>query len=403
MNSKKKILFFSHAVTMAHFTRPLRWIECLDKEIYDITIATNPDFKKYVPVDTGVKFIPLHCIDPQDFSVIVDQAQPIYDKETFESHVQEDLKVIDMVQPDLVVGDFRHSLSVSSRLCKVKYINITNAYWSPDIALKFPMPETSIVRTLGLKIASIVIAPFLKLALKINFFKMVFIVRDSLKSVGLSFTDYRQVITDGDVTIYCDSPSVVPLTKKTSHEHFIGPLLWSMPTKLPVWWGQLNPSKKKVFLSLGSSGNVDTLPLLIQSLAKLDVEVIVALAGKSVNLQGYANVHTTDFLPLDEVFEKVDLVICNGGSPMSHAALMHGLPTLGVVGNNDQLLNMAHLENIGVGRTLRYWNLSESKIIAAVNELLNNPLHRQAAEAVKSQFKAVNTEDTLRQVIADNV
>lgn len=402
MGSRKKILFFSHAVTMAHFSRPLKWIECLDAEQYDIYIATHADFKKYLPSDR-VTFLNLECIDAKQFSEIVGQARPIYDPATFARHVQEDLGILERIRPDLVIGDFRHSLSVSCRLKKIKYINITNAYWSPQVKLDFPMPEISIVRKLGLGMANYLISPFLKIALKINFFKMAYILRKSFKEADLTFKDYRQVITDGDLTVYCDSPELVPLKKQSAHELFIGPLLWSMPTPLPAWWNSVNPNKPKIFLSLGSSGNSEKLPLILKALSKLDAEVVVALAGKKLDSVTYPNIHTTDYLPMEEACREASLVICNGGSPMSHMALKFGIPTLGIVGNNDQLLNMAHLEKMGAGLTLRFWDLSEEKIIAAAEDLLENPIYRRNAEKMKREFDTMNVENKLRQIVAENI
>ncbi len=402
MNARKKVLFFSHAVTMAHFSRPLKWIECLDTAKYDIYLATHPDFKKYLPA-TGVTFLNLSCIDAKEFSKIVGQAQPIYDKVTFEQHVREDLDILNRVQPDLVIGDFRHSLSVSCRIKKVKYINITNAYWSPNIAMRFPLPETSIVRRMGLGLAKLLIDPFLNLALKVNFFKMAFILRKSLKTADLSIRDYRRVITDGDLTVYCDSPSLVPLKKQSNHEVFIGPLLWSMPTALPSWWKSIRTDRKKIFLSLGSSGNAEQLPGILKALSKLEVEVVVALAGKGTDMVAYPNIHLTDYLPMDEACQGASLMICNGGSPMSHMALKYGIPTIGIVGNNDQLLNMAHLQKLGVGTVLRFWDLSEEKIIAATKELLENPKYRENAAKIKKEFESLDVESKLRQIVADNV
>jgi UDP:flavonoid glycosyltransferase YjiC (YdhE family) len=402
MNARKKVLFFAHAVTMAHFSRPLKWIECLDTQKYDIYLATHADFKKYVPA-SGVTFINLTCIDAKKFSEIVGQARPIYDETTFEQHVREDLDILNRIQPDLVIGDFRHSLSVSCRLKKVKYINITNAYWSPDIAMSFPLPEVSIVRQLGLGLANVLIRPFLSIPLKFNFFKMAFIVRKSLKEAGLSIRDYRQIITDGDLTVYCDSPSLVPLKKQSSHELFIGPLLWSMPTPLPSWWSSLRSDRKRIFLSLGSSGNAEQLPGILKALSGLDVEVIVALAGKGMDLVAYPNIHLTDYLPMDEACQGASLMICNGGSPMSHMALKHGIPTIGIVGNNDQLLNMAHLQKLGVGTVLRFWDLSEEKIIAVTKELLENPKYRENAEKIKKEFDSLDVEGNLRKIVADHV
>lgn len=385
---------------MAHFSRPLKWIEQLDPENYDIYLASDPKFKKLVPI-TGVTFLDIHCIDAVQFSETVGRAAPIYDRATFEAHIQEDMRIMDQVQPDVVIGDFRHSLSVSCRLKKIKYVNIANAYWSPDIALSYPLPEAPVIRALGEKLSARLMGLFIPFVLKINFFKMAFMLRKSLHQAGLFFSDYRQVITDGDVTLYCDTPGLIPLKKQEGRERFVGPLVWSMPVQLPDWWTDLNPKKKRIFLSLGSSGPADCLPLIIQAVSKLDVELIVARAGKAMDLPPLSNVHVTDFLPIEDACQNSDLIICNGGSPMCHAALTYGVPTIGIICNNDQLLNMAHIEKRGAGRMLRYWNLTAEKITNAVTEILENPTYAKSSEAIRSEFDAFNSSSELQNVIEE--
>jgi UDP:flavonoid glycosyltransferase YjiC (YdhE family) len=397
---RKKILFFSHAVTMAHFSRPLKWIEGLDLELYDVYLASEKKFRRLCPPH-GVKYIDITCLDAVQFSEDVVRAAPMYDLKTFEKHILEDIEVMNLVKPDLVIGDFRHSLSVSCRLQNIRYVNITNAYWSPKIKIAFPLPEAPAVRKLGEKLSSVLLSLFLPFLLKINFFKMVYLLRKPLHRAGLSFSDYRQVITDGDVTIYCDTPELIPLKKQSAREKFIGPMVWSMDVALPDWWPSLDPKKKRVFLSLGSSGPADSLPLIVSALAKLDVEVIVALAGKKIELPSLPNVHITDFLPIEEACEKSDLIICNGGSPMCHAALTYGVPTIGIVCNNDQLLNMAHVESRGAGRMLRFWNLSAKKITKTVQEVLENPSYAESSRKIKAEFDSIQTQGHLQNVIEE--
>lgn len=47
---------------------------------------------------------------------------------TLRKYVEADLRVLDEIAPDLVVGDLRISLSVSARLAGIPYIAIANAY-----------------------------------------------------------------------------------------------------------------------------------------------------------------------------------------------------------------------------------------------------------------------------------
>ena len=386
---------------MAHFSRPLKWIELLDLEMYDIYLASNPKFKILSPKE-GVTFIDITCLDDVQFSEDVRQAVPFYDPYTFEKHIDEDIRVMNLVQPDVVIGDFRHSLSVSCRLKKIKYINITNAYWSPDISMHYPLPESPIIRRLGERCAGWLLGPLIPLAVKFNFFKMAFALRKSFRRVGLFFWDYRQVITDGDVTLFCETPALVPLKKKQDRENFVGPFVWSMPVPLPDWWSQLDPTRKRIFLTLGSSGPAESLPMIISQLSKLNVEVIVTLAGKQFEIPAYANVHITNYLPIKEACESSDLIICNGGSPLCHAALSYGVPTIGIVCNNDQLLNMVHIQLRGAGRMLRYWNLTEEKITDMVNEVLRNPVYTQNAKSIQTEFDSIDVPLRLKNVLEDS-
>ena len=400
MTQRKKLLFFAHAVTMAHFARPLKWIEGLDPELFDIYLASHHKFSGLSP-KTSVTFLELNCIDAVKFEHIVVNAAPIYDAKTFEEHIQEDIRLIEQIKPDLVIGDFRHSLTVSCRVKKTKYINLTNAYWHPGIRMRFPLPEAPIVRILGEGPAKLLLSLFLPLALKVSFFKMAFALRKSFKKANLKFNDYRQVITDGDVTLYCDTPELVPLKKQLSHEKFVGPLIWSMPVEVPDWWKNLDPGKRRIFITLGSSGQAHSLPMIVQALAKLDAEIIVALAGKRPELPTKPNVFVTDFLPIEAACKNSDLVICNGGSPLVHAALSYGVPTIGIVCNNDQLLNMAHIQNRGAGVLLRYWNLNDKTISAAADEVLNNPQYLEQSKKIQAEFGAINVKSRLQSALEE--
>lgn len=51
-----------------------------------------------------------------------------YAMRTLRKYVEADLRVLDEIAPDLVVGDLRISLSVSARLAGIPYIAIANAY-----------------------------------------------------------------------------------------------------------------------------------------------------------------------------------------------------------------------------------------------------------------------------------
>ena len=112
-------------------------------------------------------------------------------------------------KPDLVIGDFRLSLSVSARVAGIPYVNVTNAYWSPFARPQFRMPSLPLGRLLsaGLADAAFAIArpiAFAAHALPLNRVRRAF----GLPGLG---SDVRRVYCDGDLTLYADIPELIPI------------------------------------------------------------------------------------------------------------------------------------------------------------------------------------------------
>ena len=54
---------------------------------------------------------------------------------------ENDLALIKSYRPDLIVGDFRLSLSISARVAGIPYAAISSAHWSPYYRhAAYPMP-----------------------------------------------------------------------------------------------------------------------------------------------------------------------------------------------------------------------------------------------------------------------
>ncbi|MFX7895023.1 glycosyl transferase family 1, partial [Acinetobacter baumannii] len=72
--------------------------------------------------------------------------------------------MIEAFKPDLVIGDFRLSLSVSARLAGVPYMAISNAYWTPHYQGGYALPVIPLSRALPLPLASALFHTFSPLA-----------------------------------------------------------------------------------------------------------------------------------------------------------------------------------------------------------------------------------------------
>jgi len=63
------------------------------------------------------------------------------------------VRLLQAVQPDLVIGDFRLSLSVSARLQRTPYITVSNAYWSPWVRQHYTVPNLPLTGVLPIWLA----------------------------------------------------------------------------------------------------------------------------------------------------------------------------------------------------------------------------------------------------------
>ncbi len=378
MSVRKRILFFAEAVTLAHVARPIALARGLDPNFYEIIMGCNSRYQQFLEHEPW-KTLPLHSISSQQFLQALAYGRPVYDVETLRGYVKEDLMLLEKVEPDLIVGDFRLSLSVSARLVGIPYIAITNAYWSPYyIKGGFPLPVLPMTQILPLPIAEVLFWLVRRLAFGFHCKPLNRVRQENgLLSLG---SDLRRIYTDADYTLYADTPEIFPVKNLPPNHHYLGPILWSPPMGKPEWWDSLPTTKPIIYLTLGSSGQSLLLPKLFEALAELPVTVIAATTGACLKQTPPLNAYIADYLPGIEAAARSKLVICNGGSLTSQQAFTAGVPVLGIASNMDQFLNMIALVQAGAGMMLRADQLSIGKIRSAVTKIISCPTFSLAAK-----------------------
>src|SRR5213593_4667369 len=149
----RKILWVAEAVTLAHVARPVAAHRDLASAGWTSVIACDPRARAFLDEFEG-ESIPLTSIEPELFLAALRRGAPLYDAPALRRYVEADLEAIRQVNPDLVIGDFRLSLSVSARLAGVPYATISNAYWSPCYQPgSWPVPELPLTHGLPLPLA----------------------------------------------------------------------------------------------------------------------------------------------------------------------------------------------------------------------------------------------------------
>ena len=402
MSRKRRIAFFGEAVTLAHAGRAAALSRMLDRNEYETCVITAPRYRHLL--GEVERFVPLESMPTEVFLERLAKGKPIFDVNELGAAVDEDWKILSEWRPDLVVGDFRVSLSISARRMSIPYLAIADSYWSPYAERRFPLSDVPL-RRIGNRLAEALferIAPF---AFSFHT-RPIDAVRHryGLPRVG---HDLCAAYTDADYVAYADIPELIdkPCLPPT-HDH-IGPVLFEPEVPLPSWWDHL-PARPSIYVALGTSGRLDMLPKIMSAFAPLPVNLLVASAGRQgafSTLEAAAGANSfhvfhAPFLPGGLTAARSSLVICNGGSGTTQQALRAGVPVLGIASNMDQLMNMEPIEKMGAGLTLGTWQASDAKIRGASRRLLEEASFRTRAATLQTMIHRCDPHERFPAMIA---
>jgi UDP:flavonoid glycosyltransferase YjiC (YdhE family) len=381
--ARKRILFVSEAITLAQMVRLVMLARALPRGHYEVHFASSR-FPGFVFDGMEGRRWPLWGLSPDKAMARVASGKRLYSRRVLRRYIEADRQVIHAVKPDLVIGDLRWSLAVSAPIGGVPLASLINAYWSPFANRSgFPMPEHPIVRILGEKLA----AKYFPHALPWVFAHFAAPLNAERRRAGLpELGSLLELLTYGDHVLYADPPELVSMTGLPSHHHFLGPIVWSAPGTLPSGWG-MSPDRAPVYVTMGSSGATRRLPVILEALAAMPVDVLLATAGRAMRERIPAHVRAVPFVDGAAACAKARVVLHNGGSSTGYQALAAGTPVLGIPSNLDQYLASECIDQRGAGLFLRSGMLTAREVTAKVQRLLEEPAFTDAAESVADVFK----------------
>jgi len=388
---KPRILFIAEAVTLAHVARPTVLAGTLAPNDYDVHFAAADRFSFCAP-GGGVTRWPLTSMSADEFLKNIAAGRPLFDTKTLGRYIDDDLRVLGHVQPDLVIGDLRLSLAVSCRILGVPYAAIINATWSPfAVDPTYPIPEHKLTHLFGVSSAQ----KIFDCVRPLNFRSLARPLRYWQQRHGLRNTkSWLQACTEADFLLYADTPELVPTARAPASHSYIGPIIWSPPVPLPNWWNDLPTERPAIYITLGSSGQLDYVPRLVEALAGAPYSVLLASAGRATARALPANFYSADYFPGEEAAKRASVVVCNGGSATAYQALSVGTPVIGLASNMDQLLTMAAIRRTGAGVALRPERVSARSIRELVDAMVESPGWTDNARRVSTWFTRYRVADT---------
>ena len=382
--SPLKILFFAEGATLAHVARPYVVAQSLSPEAFEVVFARPSSFA-WLTAGSGFRTIDLPCQDGKVFARRLEHGRPLYDYATLAAYVEQDLALIETERPDVVIGDFRLSLSVSARLRNVPYVTICDAYWSPEYPSRPPLPVLSFTRFTPIPLASLLFRHIAPLAMRLHTLPLERLrAHHGLPSLG---HDLRRCYTDADLRLFANFPELFPEVAESETATFIGPISWSPAANASLELA--TAGRPLVYVTMGSSGDIGVLGSVIEAVGSFDCDIVVSTAGRSV--PGKVRTSSTrlfDYLPGEQVCERASLVVCNGGSPTTNQALAQGVPVLGIASNMDQFLNMRAVEEFGAGILVRGDRARPERIRTAAQALLTHPAFAARARALAASTAA---------------
>ena len=172
--------------------------------------------------------------------------------------------------------------------------------------------------------------------------------------------------------------------------NFIGPVLPEPDDTFqpPYWWSDLNCSKSVILVNQGTlAKNLDD--LIVPTIKGLKNEQMLVVTvpveeGKLGELP--ANVRAEPFIPFDHPLPHVNVMVTNGGYGGTQLALAHGIPLVVAGETEDKIEVAARVEWAGAGINLRKQRPSPEEVREAVKEVLVNPVYRENARRIQSDF-----------------
>jgi UDP:flavonoid glycosyltransferase YjiC (YdhE family) len=402
----QRILFFAENVTLAQVVRLVTLARALDPERYEVHFACS-DFPDLAFAGTGFVRHPIATLPAEVAARALRAGRRLYEEDTLHDYVEAETALIDAVRPDLVVGDFRLSLSTSAELCGVPCGVLINAYWSPFAPReRFPVPDHPILAWLGEARTE----RYFPRAVPYVFRHFAAPVDAVRKRRGLApIGGLLEVLTHGDHTLYPDDPVLTPVSGAPPSHHFLGPVIWQpdnaavseLASGVADFAGQAAANGVPlVYVTLGSSGDLEVLPHVITALGRLPVRAVVATAGRLQLRALPPNVRAEAYVRGSDLARRARVVVSNGGSTTGYQALAEGVPVLGIPSNLDQFLATEAIVVAGAGSLVKARRATPEAIAAALQSLLDDPEKRQGAQRIMRRFKELDSGAAFRSWVA---
>lgn len=386
-----RVVLFADGGFLAHTTRVLEVGKALQSGYgVEVIFCCDGPYARLLK-KAGFPVRPVYCVDREETLRLARRAGACdlrWWQDVAARSVTSDLEAIDELEPDLVVGDLRLSLTTSARARGVPFVSLTNAAWTSRFAEPIAVPEGHwLEKLLGHRLANAVF-PVAKRLLVWYWARGFDKVR---KSLGLPKLATLYDLIEGDVTLLADLPEYFPIIASGPTFRFVGPIRFAGTFPKPAWLSQLDPARPTLYFTMGSSGDTRFFTEAVRVFGSTQYQVLITTADLPTKpFAQHRNLFVEELADGDALMACSSVTITHGGNGTIYQALGQGTPVIGIPTLFDQEINLARVEKLGVGKCLRMRDCHGERLEHTVETILSTPSYRHEAQKLKQRIQEMN-------------
>ncbi len=392
--ASKRILFVGEHLTTSHYMRPWH-LACTNaslREQHTIHFASST-----LPTHTQeTQHITLHRLPSPGSDLLKKRIGqvfvPLYTTQEIETMVEAEKRLLDSVQPDLVIHDFRNTLAISMARSNIPLIALSDFYWGRQYENAPVVPDNPFTKLFGHTISNACaqyVEPFVE-SIHIKPFNTI-----ARRHHATPFENLRDLYNRATKIWYMDLPQILPFSLSPD-ERCIGPILWDSDVSEPSWLNSIK-DHEALCITFGTNGNESLVQELLRTFRAYERPIIVLTAGR-IKIPKEDGVYVCDFAPLSKVLAKTEVLICHGGSSFLYPALRARTPCIGIPSNITQWYAMRRFHELKLGTLLPQNKCTKANIQKTLESLQKDTECSKNISALQSTFTTMDPLVAIRSV-----
>lgn len=315
--------------------------------------------------------------------------------------VKAERELLEKVKPLFVITGYRTTLSISCKSMGIPLVwvlsaTISKPYFERGLAempWRYPVEYVKNIQDAGKQMQY-----YSRLALKNAGTSKIWIQLQ--KELGMKPFHSDLDVYSGDFNLMSDARELFPQLQDLPETYrFCGPLFMHKKIDMPrCIKNYVDMGKRKIFVSMGSSGEKNILLKVLRGLCGFGADVFVA-ATSILSEEDIAEFEEGFFFaesfPHREIAEWVDISVIHGGQGTVYTSLLSGKPFIGIPMFSEQQYNLGNLEKIGNMVRMKEEDITRENLQAQIQKMFDEPSWQKNAIRIRKQILPYYEENSL--------